>query len=38
MQGVEDGQRGSGGEGIGKKSSIYESVVRVCTVNLPKLK
>jgi hypothetical protein len=32
MQGVEDGQRGKQGEGIGQKHSIHESAVRICTI------
>jgi hypothetical protein len=32
MQGVEDGQRGRGGEAIDKKNSIHESAVHICIV------
>ncbi len=32
MQGVEDGQRGSGGEGLEKKHSIHESAVHICII------
>jgi hypothetical protein len=34
MQGVEDGQRGKQGEGVGQKNSIHESAVRICTCML----
>ncbi len=34
MEGVEDGQRGKQGGGVGQKNGIQESAVHICIITL----